>query len=567
MPLLFKIIHKCWQDASNYKDNDAEVDFYLEENDWNDYGYYTFYHLHAARKRTLDKPIHLGAIRIMSLNQEEGDKYLLYKIFKGQPFHELPNGFISLSMDIDLYMGINRFLSSAEGRNEFIQAMHLILGTDSIYYWNNSVNLEKNDCFNNSLLRGSADLDNFALRKGRALLSGSECLYNLRKETVGVKLSNVKQKIALHFNCVEGEDDNRIPNGVLVFIGKNGSGKSTAIYRLAKLLYTDPTQRFLFKDDIGELNPNNVGVSKIFLISYSPFDNFVLPIVYDGDYLTLLKDGEEGKGRFIYNGIRDIASELEAKQREPEKVQSNEIFHDRQSTTSLKEISMLAAEFADALAIVKEENSYRWNNFLIDCKRHQPSLFEDISFFRGESNKQEVIERFIALSTGHKFFMHSFLRVLAYIDGNCLILFDEPENHLHPPLLSFMIAEFRKLLAEYNSVMFIATHSPIIVQETFANNVFVVRKHGGISSISQPQIETYGANLSTITAEVFDLTTDITQYHDAVRLLYKKWKMADSPSVDTMLDLYERKLGHSLTGQMQSYLISLFTNENDVEIE
>lgn len=31
MPLLFKIIHKCWQDASNY--DDTEVDFYLEEND------------------------------------------------------------------------------------------------------------------------------------------------------------------------------------------------------------------------------------------------------------------------------------------------------------------------------------------------------------------------------------------------------------------------------------------------------------------------------------------------------------------------------------------------------
>ena len=86
-------------------------------------------------------------------------------------------------------------------------------------------------------------------------------------------------------------------------------------------------------------------------------------------------------------------------------------------------------------------------------------------------------ERFLSLSTGHKFFIHAYARLLAYMDDNCLLLFDEPENHLHPPLLSFMMAEIRKLLARTHSVMFIATHSPVILQETFAKNVFVVWKH------------------------------------------------------------------------------------------
>ena len=161
--------------------------------------------------------------------------------------------------------------------------------------------------------------------------------------------------------------------------------------------------------------------------------------------------------------------------------------------------------------------------------------------------------------------MHTYARLLAYMDDNCLLLFDEPENHLHPPLLSFMMAEIRKLMNETHSVMFIATHSPVILQETFANNVFIVRKNGNSTSITQPQIETYGANISAITSEVFDLTTEVTKYHDAIKHLYNKWDMEYQPSVDKMLTTFEEKLGHSLADQIESYLISLYAADNDVE--
>ena len=35
--LAFRLISKCWQNASYYKKTD--VDFLVEENDWNDYNY------------------------------------------------------------------------------------------------------------------------------------------------------------------------------------------------------------------------------------------------------------------------------------------------------------------------------------------------------------------------------------------------------------------------------------------------------------------------------------------------------------------------------------------------
>lgn len=565
MDIKFRRIDKCWQNADRYDDTD--VAFLLEENDWDDFGYQTTYHLHASKLLTGGKPEYLGGLRIMKKGQSTSDAYLLDKIFKNKAFTELPADFVSLSMDVDLYMGINRYLETKDERLAVVKALHLILGENSEYF---NKSLYQDDCFTSSLLRDGSSLDNFALQKGYSLLNSSECYYDLRKESVKVKFEHVSNAIELHFTSVDSDDDARLPNGVVVFIGKNGSGKSTAIYRLAKLMYTDPTQRFRLKKKVGEIEPNNVGVSKMFLISYSPFDNFILPTSYSKDYIKLLKTGEDVNSRFVFCGIRDIVKEeadIQIGEDTDEEI-INRIIEDRKKQTSLKDIETLAKEFSTAMTLVTEDygDKYKkWKEFLVNCEISQPSLFEDIKDIGFGVSEEIMQERFLSLSTGHKFLIHTYARLLAYIDDNCLLLFDEPENHLHPPLLSFMMAEIRKLLVSSHSVMFIATHSPVILQETFAKNVFVVRKNGNSTTITQPQIETYGANISAITSEVFDLTTEVTKFHDAIRHLYKKWDMEDEPSVERMLDHFEEKLGHKLSDQMESYLMNLYAADNDVE--
>lgn len=565
MEISFRRIDKCWQNAKGRTDTD--VAFFLEENDWDDFGYKTSYHLHASSLLTGGKPEYLGGLRIMRKGQAIGEAYLLGTIFGNNEFKELPEDFVSLSMDVDIYVGINRHLVELEDRQAFIKALHLILGVDSQYY---DQSLDLDDCFNSSLLRDGSSLNNFALKKGYALLNSSECYYDLRQESVTVKFEHVSNAIELHFTSVDADDNPRLPNGVVVFIGKNGSGKSTAIYRLAKLMYTDPTQRFRLKDDVGELKPNNVGVSKMFLISYSPFDNFILPTSYNKDYIKLLEAGEDVSSRFVFCGIRDIVGEeceIEIGEDTDEQI-LEKLIADRKNQTSLKDISVLANEFATALCYVVNDYGVRyekWKSFLDSCKINQPSLHEDIKDLGYGTPRDVMIGIFMSLSTGHKFLMHTYVRLLAYIDDNCLILFDEPENHLHPPLLSFMMAMIRTLLSETHSVMFVATHSPVILQETFARNVFVVRKNGNSTTITQPQIETYGANISSITSEVFDLTTDVTQYHDAIRQLYQKWLMESEDSVEKMLTEFEKKLGHKLSDQVESYLINLYLADNHVE--
>lgn len=48
MALTFRRIDKCWQNACHHTETD--VDFFLEENDWDDFGFQTFYHFHASKQ-------------------------------------------------------------------------------------------------------------------------------------------------------------------------------------------------------------------------------------------------------------------------------------------------------------------------------------------------------------------------------------------------------------------------------------------------------------------------------------------------------------------------------------
>ena len=124
MSLTFKCIENCYQNASKHTEKD--VDFFIEENNWDDYGYKTMYHLHAAAKRTGGTPVYLGTLRIMKKGQQTDQKYLLRNISKNKQFNSLPDDFVSLSFDIVLYRKLNHYLKDDNLRKEIITALRLI---------------------------------------------------------------------------------------------------------------------------------------------------------------------------------------------------------------------------------------------------------------------------------------------------------------------------------------------------------------------------------------------------------------------------------------------------------
>lgn len=559
--LKFKLIDKCWQKATGLSSDDA--DFFLEKNEWDDYGYHTMYHLHATNKLTSNGHVYLGYIRIMKHGQEEKEIYLLNKMQGKQiVFSELPKDFVSLTTSIDVFKGLNKFLSQTE-RLQFIKQMHLILNEESIYY----KLVHEDECFTTSLLRDTT-MDNYSLKKGASLLMDKATYYNLQQQSIKIKFANVDESTPLKFSCLPNFQSKNIPNGVITFIGKNGSGKSTSIYNLAKLMYAYPDQRFRLKEKIGKVEPNDIGINKLFLLSYSPFDNFVLPGIGGEDYRVILEGLKNNDGRFVFCGIRDVKKEFEAILENPQKETYENLFEDtRLDATSLKPINVLADEFVQAMSDLEYDvvRNKIWDKIERKSRRNFPEIQElmDELFILDVDERKE---RFLHLSTGYKYFFHSLAHIIAYIEEDSLVLFDEPENHIHPPMLSFMISSLRKILSEYQSVMLIATHSPVIVQEIFSKNVFIVRQYDGKTVISHPHIETYGANISEITSEVFDLTTDVTKYYDAFESIYDKLDGEENwQSIDEMVESIEKHLDGAVSSQMLSYLMNLYVQEHPNE--
>lgn len=551
MSFTFRLINKCYQNASDKDYGNAH--FLIEENDWNDYMFYVTYHLHATPLVTLEETRYLGYIKIMKIGQAEKDIYLLNKTLGGYAdFEELPENFVSMTQSLDVFGSLNMFLNAPQ-KKDFVRQMHLILSDHDEYY---KMAIGQ-PAFEKGLLRDSS-MESYSLKKGHDIMLSGETYYDLRKEKLIMRFNNIGRTVPVNFSCLPEIEDEKIPNGIMTFIGKNGSGKSTLIYQLAKVMYAYPDQRFKLKEDIGIIEPVDIGISKLFLISYSPFDNFVLPGIGGEDYRLILSGMEKGNGRLVFCGIRDVKLEIEHILKESTPETYDNLFKKvRVGQTILKPVGLLAEECINALSIVLNDKKRKklWDGIMSQAT----IAFQDISskMYSLLYEPEEIVKKeFINLSTGFKYYLHALSHVMAYIEPNSIILFDEPENHIHPPMLIFMLSSLRHVISQYNSIMMIATHSPIIVQESFSENVYIVRNMGDRTSVSHPIIETYGANIGEITSEVFDLTTDLSTHYEAYDLLYEDWNTKeDWHSLDDMLNSFKQHMKGKISHQMLTYVI------------
>lgn len=564
--LKFRLIHGCFQDASSRTDDD--VDFLLEENSsWDDYGFHTSFFLHATGKLTKNRTKPLGWIGIMCVDRKSAqwDSYrLIERLQYDTIFSELPLDFCSLSTSINLYKQLNRYLS-VEQRTEFERSFHLILDIQSTYY----DKVSHTECFRKSLLRDT-NIDDYSLVLGKEKLRENARQYELRSNIIKVKYDNCEDELTFDFSPlkINGVKD-ILPNGVIAFIGKNGSGKSTILYRLATELFASANNRGI------SIIPKDIVVSQLMLFSYSPFDDFTLPIqnnIYSlkkwmGDFLKFKDSQNEAfKPRFIYCGLRDIEQEATELMNAGEIGTQNSFFDakgnykagNRLVDTLPQNMTKMSSECRIAFNVVCE-HSEDWDIFIKnlgeeipELKKEMESLMEYKVFFDDKWN-----DTFRNLSTGHKFFIHTMSHLIAYCEDNAIVMFDEPENHLQAPLLSFMMKEIRRVLARRSSVMLVATHSPVILQETLSSNVRVVRRSGNKVSIQKPEIETYGASFGAISAYVFDLTSDKVSYFDVLKNVFEYKKCKDKESAKEAVDAVCTCLG-DISDVAIRYIVQLY---------
>lgn len=279
------------------------------------------------------------------------------------------------------------------------------------------------------------------------------------------------------------------PTNIHVIIGRNGVGKSRCLKSIANTVLQIDDENA----PRGTLNHAATAESAQFaglvFVSFSAFDSFDLPPQ-------------------VPSGIR--VAQIGIRHRDPE---TNQV--------SVRTPEQLAGYFADSFGKCRTGlRADRWRSAL--AALDYDTLFQELEVCRlldyADDQWREVsIKLFKRLSSGHAIVLMTVTRLVELVDERTLVLLDEPEGHLHPPLLSAFIRALADLLVRRNGVALIATHSPVVLQETPAQCCWMLSRSGRETRAARPPIETFGENVSVLTREVFKLELTNTGFHTLIR--------------------------------------------------
>jgi ABC-type multidrug transport system ATPase subunit len=201
-----------------------------------------------------------------------------------------------------------------------------------------------------------------------------------------------------------------------------------------------------------------------------------------------------------------------------------------------------------ALAVASEKDRQALFRKAIQPLSREPSLhalgLEDWLML-GPREWRPLVEQ---LSSGHKLVLHIIVRLVSHLQPNSLVLMDEPESHLHPPLLSALIRSVNVALSERQSIGVIATHSPVVLQEIPRRFVSVIERIGDATELRQPVTETFGENVSILTKEVFNLDNSRSDYRRVLR------RLAGQRSVEDIVELFDGQISSQALSYLSTYL-------------
>jgi predicted ATP-dependent endonuclease of OLD family len=118
----------------------------------------------------------------------------------------------------------------------------------------------------------------------------------------------------------------------------------------------------------------------------------------------------------------------------------------------MKSADALANDFSQALeACSLGLRAARWRSAILTLENDP--LFEEASVEQLLlSTEGSLLERakdfFKKLSSGHAIVLLTITKLVELVDERTLVLLDEPEGHLHPPLLSAFIRSLSELLIQ-----------------------------------------------------------------------------------------------------------------------
>lgn len=446
----------------------------LRPNSWNDYGYGTTFDMDLRQDDDWRSVgiVKIGSRGLRPSDELPGDVHTSY-VELPPSFSRLGDEYFSLGQGAGYYEDLVKTLGPTAAR-QLLLALRDVAITPGLF---GSVSDE--DVLETSLMR-SASARSFD--KYRAVVGGDTS----------------KHSFALTYRLRPGQPDSpqmtfrvdrgrRMPSNVHVLIGSNGTGKTTALSNI----------RWAFENNdslIPTANPVELSdreqIAGLLSISFSAFDTFPPQQRTRRDQL----DFRITNVRLPWLGLpQTTSSGIEVAPPEVKRARDIEM-----ATYVQNETLGCLAERGDQLLVALQ--------LLADADpvldRHRIATETGLTALD-----------FSSLSSGHKIAMLTIASLVRYVDEKTLVLLDEPESHLHPPLLGAVTRALSNLMTTTNGLAIVATHSPVVLQEIPRRCAWIIWNLGGGPRIEQPTIETFGANLGVLTREVFDLELPRSGYH------------------------------------------------------
>ena len=409
--------------------------------------------------------VEIGSVKIMHANE------FVTKNVIPQSFFELSEEFCSVGQEVEYYKNI---------KEQFPENYKVILYAlrDAAYFSIIADRYQYTISFQKSLLRYPDALK--AFRDAHGIMEGIDMSnrYNFTLYAKRPYFDNVVN-VDMSFGDLDGKDN---LNRIKALIGENGSGKSSVLYSLAKALHD--------RDETVFENGKIPDFSKVIAISYSIFDK-------------LFELTHKSSFNFVYCGLRNRDNELITEEDKKERFE-----------ISLEEI-------------IYKERTYDYHCTLTEVV--DEGLLNEVFQSKGNINKKKFHGIISKMSSGQAMITSIITELYAHIRENSLILFDEPEVHLHANAVTELVRILFEICNEFNSACVVATHSAVVLQELLARNVIVLEQDK-VTKERRTRLmntETLGENLTTITEDVFGRSTIDKHYGYVIRQLVRKGKSMD----------------------------------------
>lgn len=486
---------------------------YLMASNWDDFGFKSTFHLivYDANGKAHD----IGVVKIGYVGQMSG--WTQEKL--PSDFSALDEAFFALGQSDEYYQ--NLYALDEELR------IYILIHLNDVVYNHTVYELAINEkVMKESLLRDVS----IASIKGqfRRILEGGK----LRSEfDFSYSLPQGKNTAGLDINFYVNPESNP-PSNIHVLIGRNGVGKTHLLYKMVKaLVYNNTTQEnngfFLVgrrkstrREDLQEMFAGVVSVA------FSAFDPF--------EPIPERQDKTEGLS-YAYVGLKQKSIA-----KGDEHIPMSRPMLDREFSLCLNNIRRFG--YQDLL--IKSIRDLETDSLFKD------TALADIVLSSAQDFEEKTGKVFSELSSGHAIVLLTIAKLVEKTEEKTLILLDEPESHLHPPLLSAFVRTLSELLSYRNAVAIIATHSPVVLQEVPKSCVWKLRRSGLSAIAERPETETFGENVGVLTREAFGLEVTDSGFH---RMLKKEVESADT--YEQALRRFDGQLGAEARGVLRGLFL------------